>query len=65
MKVRFLQNGESPDFGAFKKGQVIDLPPDAERTLIERGVAELSSIEDGYKPKVSKKKKGVKDDGRE
>lgn len=62
MKVRFLQDGESPDFGVFKKGQVIDLPPDAERTLIERGVAELSSVEDGYKPK---KKKGVKGDGRE
>jgi hypothetical protein len=62
MKVRFLQDGESPDFGAYKKGQVIDLPPDAERLLIERGVGELSSIEDGYR---SKKKKGAKGDGGE
>jgi hypothetical protein len=58
MKVRFLKDGESPDTGPFKKGEVRDLDPKLERLFIKRGVAELSSA------KKSKEKKGeeVKDD---
>ncbi len=55
MKVRFLCDGESPDFGTFKKGDVKDLKPEAERLLIARGVAELSST--SYKSKKSEVKK--------
>lgn len=56
MKVRFLTDGESPKFGAFKKGEVKDLDPAIERVLIERGVAENISAPE-YVVKSNKKKK--------
>ena len=68
MRVRFLISGNAPGIGPFKKGDVRDLLPGKERILIDRKVAELSSIEDGYKPKEhkkEKKKKEVEADGRE
>ena len=40
MKVRFLCDGESPQFGKFKKGDEKDLAPKTERAFIERGLAE-------------------------
>ncbi len=58
MKVRFLKDGESPEIGPFKKGEVRDLKPKLERILIERGVAELSST-----PKTKKKTEEVTDNG--
>ena len=56
MKVRFLTDGESPKFGAFKKGDVKDLDPAVERMLIRRGIAENISAPD-YVVKTSKRKK--------
>ena len=55
MKVRFLQGGESPNFGPFKKGEVKDLDPETERLLIERGVAENVSAPDYVVKKKPKK----------
>jgi hypothetical protein len=46
MKVRFLKDGESPEFGVFKKGDVKDLDPSIERVLIKRGIAENVSAPD-------------------
>lgn len=57
MKVRFLIDGESPEFGPFKKGEERDLAPGVERDLVERGVAELTDKR-GYK-----KGKGGKGNG--
>jgi hypothetical protein len=56
MKVRFLTDGESPKFGVFKKGDVKDLDPSVERTLIRRGIAENVSAPD-YIVKSKKRKK--------
>jgi hypothetical protein len=56
MKVRFLTDGESPQFGTFKKGDVKDLDPAVERTFIRRGIAENVSAPD-YIVKPKKKRK--------
>ena len=40
MRVRFLQNGVSPDFGEFKKDGDMLLPATVGTVLIARGLAE-------------------------
>lgn len=51
MKVTFLVDGESPDFGVFRKGETRDLRPGMERLLIKRNIAVLSSSKDAKKIK--------------
>jgi len=38
MKVKFLQSGESPDFGAFKENDEKDLDDETAQLLKQRGV---------------------------
>ena len=56
MKIEMLESGESPDFGAFKAGDVIEVKDKTGETLIYRGLAEEAE-------KVESKKKGGKENG--
>lgn len=56
MKIEMLESGESPDFGAFKVGDVIEVKDKTGETLVYRGLAKEFE-------KVESKKKGGKDNG--
>ncbi len=56
MKVRMLEDQNSPKYGGLKKGQEYDLDPEDERFYIGRGIAENVSAP-GYVSKSSNKKK--------
>lgn len=40
MNIRFLEDGESPDIGAYKKGDERIIPADIAHIFIARGMAE-------------------------
>ena len=56
MKIEMLESGESPDFGAFKTGDIIEVKDKTGETLIYRGLAKEFE-------KVEFKKKGGKENG--
>jgi hypothetical protein len=41
MKVKFLQSGESPEFGPFKEGEEKDLDKATAQLLKDRGVVDI------------------------
>ena len=51
MKIEMLEGGESPDFGAFKVGDIIEVKDKTGETLIYRGLAREAE-------KIESKKKG-------
>ena len=56
MKIEMLESGESPDFGAFKVGDIVEVKDKTGETLIYRGLAKEFE-------KVESKKKGGKENG--
>ena len=53
-KIRFIQNGESPEFGRFIINQILETSEERAKILIERGVAEKAEKAES-KPKKIKK----------
>jgi hypothetical protein len=47
VKAKFLQSGESPDFGPFKEGDDLSLDLSTARTLKKRGVVSFEDPSDG------------------
>ena len=56
MKIEMLESGESPDFGVFKVGDIIEVKDKTGETLVYRGLAKEAE-------KVESKKKGGKENG--
>ncbi|GEM_PF-4106761 len=40
MQIKFTENGESPDIGAFEKGDVKTVHNDIAQVMLQRGMAE-------------------------
>lgn len=40
MHIKFLEDGESPDIGTYRKGDERDLPADIANVFIARGIVE-------------------------
>ena len=56
MKIEMFDGGESPDLGAFKAGDIVEVKDKTGETLIARGLAREFE-------KVESKKKGGKENG--
>lgn len=44
MWIKFLESGESPEIGAYKKGDERDLPADIAKVFIARGIVIVSGV---------------------
>jgi len=65
MKIKMKDAGESPEFGAFAAGDVLDetrIPPETMQRLIDRGLAEEIKTESTSKHKPPLRHEDTKKD---